>query len=92
MLFYNRGCNFTTILHSLYYRPKSENTELDDEHFEADFDLEGKPRKFWLTVEASGALKAENIVLSGIAVLKKKLTDLQTKLSHELHQEGLPIS
>jgi len=82
--------------HTTYLKPdewpKSDNTELDEDKYEAEFDLEGKPRKFWLTVESSGALKSENIVLSGIAVLKKKLTDLQTKLSHELHQEGLPVT
>ena len=49
------------------------------------------PRKFWLGVESAGGLKSHNIVLSGIAVLKKKLADLQTSLSHEQTQDGLAI-
>ncbi len=51
----------------------------------------GKANKFWLSVESSGAIKAENVVLSGVNVLKKKLADLQTQLTHELNQEGLAI-
>jgi len=54
---------------------------------EAPYDYTKKADRFWLNVEASGALKADNIVLSGIAVLKKKLSDLQTQLSQELHQD-----
>lgn len=63
--------------------PKSEHTELDDDQFEAEFNWEMKPNKFFLNVESCGALKPENIVLMGVKVLKNKLSNLQTQLSHE---------
>jgi len=73
--------------------PKSEYSELQDEdQHEAPADVMGKPSKFWYTVEASGSLKAENIVFLGIAALKKKLADLQTHLTQEQHQDGLTIT
>ncbi len=57
---------------------------------EADYQVEGKPNKFFFNVESSGALKPENIVMNGIAALKKKLSDLQTSLATELHGD-VPI-
>lgn len=33
-------------------------------------------------------LQAENIILSGISVLKKKLADIQNQLQRELLQQG----
>lgn len=51
----------------------------------------GKANKFFLTVEGTGALKSENIVLSGIAQLKRKLSDLQTLLNRELQADALTI-
>jgi DNA-directed RNA polymerase II subunit RPB3 len=38
-------------------------------------------------VESSGALKPENIVLMGVQVLKNKLSNLQTQLSHETNAQ-----
>ena len=37
---------------------------------------DGKPNKFFLNVESCGSLHPENIVLMGIAILKKKLSDI----------------
>jgi len=72
--------------------PKSEYTELDEDNIEAPMDCMNKPNKFWFTLESSGSRKAENIILAGIEVLKKKLTDLQTQLNHEQQQDGLTIT
>lgn len=60
--------------------------------FQAPFDYSGKPSKFFITVESSGALRPENIVLMGVSILKKKLSDLQTQLSHEVQNEALNIN
>ena len=43
-------------------------------------------------LQSSGALKAENILMSGLNVLKQKLSDLQIQLQHETAQEALVIS
>jgi len=50
-----------------------------------------KPNKFWITVESTGALKAENIVLAGINGLKSKLHNLQVSLKEESDREALAI-
>lgn len=42
-------------------------------------------------MESSGALKPENIVIMGVAMLKEKLSNLQTQLSHELQTDALAI-
>lgn len=72
--------------------PKSEHTELDDDQFEGNFNWEAKPNKFFMNVESSGALKPENIVLMGVKVLKNKLSNLQTQLSHEPANDALAIN
>ena len=41
--------------------------------------------------QSSGALKPENIVLSGLNVLKQKLSDLQVHHQQEMAQEALSI-
>lgn len=58
---------------------------------EAPFNWEAKPNKFFYNVESSGALKPENIVIMGVAMLKEKLSNLQTQLSHELQTDALAI-
>jgi DNA-directed RNA polymerase II subunit RPB3 len=47
---------------------------------EAPYDYLGKPSKFFLTVETAGSLKPENVVLMGVAALKRKLINLQVQL------------
>lgn len=63
--------------------PKSEYTELDDDQYEAPFNWEAKPNKFFFNVESCGSLRPEVIVTKGVEVLKTKLSDLLTQLSHE---------
>lgn len=58
---------------------------------EADYNWEAKPNKFFFNVESSGALKPEHIVIMGVQVLKNKLSNLQTQLSHETQQDALAI-
>ncbi len=81
--------------HTLYPKPdewpKSEHSMLDDDHYEAEYNVEAKPNKFFFNVESSGALKPESIVLMGVTVLKNKLSNLQTNLSHETQTNALAI-
>lgn len=81
--------------HTLFPRPdewpKSEHTELDDDQYEAPYSVEAKPNKFFYNVESSGALKPENIVIMGVQVLKNKLSNLQTQLSHESQSDALAV-
>lgn len=76
--------------HTLYPKPdewpKSEHTELEEDQYEAPFSWEAKPNKFFFNVESCGSLKPENIVTMGVAVLKNKLSNLQTQLAHEVHE------
>lgn len=58
---------------------------------EADYIWDGKPNKFFFNVESCGSLKPENIVQMGVQVLKNKLSNLQTQLSHETQTDALTI-
>ena len=52
----------------------------------------GKSNKFYFNIESCGSLKLENIVLMGVQILKKKLSDLQTQLQHELQNDALTVN
>lgn len=46
---------------------------------------------FDVSLQSCGSLKPETIVMSGLSVLKKKLSDLQTQHSHEVAADVLTI-
>ncbi|CAH1779097.1 unnamed protein product [Owenia fusiformis] len=71
--------------------PKSEFSEIDEEEAQAPFIGIETPKKFYINIEACGALKPENIVFSALSGLKRKLSDLQTQLSHERQSHALTI-
>eukprot|EP01132_Coremiostelium_polycephalum_P008559 gene8559-10528_t len=50
--------------------------------------IEQRTDKFIFTVETNGSLRPEEIVLSAIQIIKRKLTDIQTQLQEGLIQYG----
>lgn len=74
--------------------PRSEYSEFsdDDPRFEADYIRDGKPSKFYFNVESTGSLKPTTIVRTGLRVLRNKLSDVLTHLSHEVANDGLTIT
>jgi len=64
------------------------STSISDQ---ATFEPAGFPNKYYYNVESCGSLKPENIVFSALAHLKKKLSDLQTQLSHEIQNDVLAV-
>jgi DNA-directed RNA polymerase II subunit RPB3 len=68
--------------------PKSEHSTLPPGVYEAPYDPNAVPTKFWFGIQSAGQLKAENIVLSGIEALKKKLRDIQNHLHTEFANEN----
>uniref|UniRef100_A0A8C8IDY9 DNA-directed RNA polymerase II subunit RPB3 n=1 Tax=Oncorhynchus tshawytscha TaxID=74940 RepID=A0A8C8IDY9_ONCTS len=47
---------------------------------------------FFSSITTCGSMRPETIVMSALAVLKKKRSDLQTQLSHEIQSDVLTIN
>ncbi|XP_055335200.1 DNA-directed RNA polymerase II subunit RPB3-like [Paramacrobiotus metropolitanus] len=71
--------------------PRSEYSKLGEFEHQAPFNPKGIADRFYFTVESTGALAPENIILSGIRVLKEKLINVQSALMTEVQNEALTI-
>ena len=60
--------------------PKSEYSEIPADKDQADYDPFKVPNKFYFNVESTGMLTPENILLSGVNVLRQKLVTVQNSL------------
>jgi DNA-directed RNA polymerase II subunit RPB3 len=69
----------------------NEDNNYENNKCEEDLISDGKPNKFFFTVESCGSLGPENIVISGLNQLKKKLSDLKNQLSIEMQSNHLNI-
>ena len=82
--------------HTTYPTPaewhKSQYSEIEGDEVQMGFDLSARPDKYFFDVESVGSLRPENIVLSGIKVLKGKLADLQAQLRAEQSAAALAIN
>ena len=58
----------------------------------ADYDYTGKPNKIYFNIEScGGSLKPENIVLTGVQLLKKKLKNQICKLNFSINCKMMPL-
>ncbi|OQV13847.1 DNA-directed RNA polymerase II subunit RPB3 [Hypsibius exemplaris] len=74
--------------------PQSEHTKLPRDEHQAPFNSMGVADRFFFSVETNGALSPENIILSGLAELKRKLTFAQSELmsvQNDVQNEALVI-
>eukprot|EP00941_MAST-03F_sp_MAST-3F-sp1_P003504 g3504.t1 len=75
-------CNDLDVFHKAL-RESSGNTDLEDCVV-----LSIVPERFIFTVETTGALKPEELVLYALKVLEKKIEMIETELQHEIENEG----
>ncbi|KAF0990092.1 hypothetical protein HZS_3571 [Henneguya salminicola] len=67
--------------------PRSQHSELPPSEHQAEYNFSDQPHKFYFTVESIGTLRPENIILSGLDVLKKKLNMVHEAVIRERNKE-----